>query len=318
MLHARIAFSLFALTMAMLRASPASAYVPDQRWSVTSSGTTGTSGTPITLTWSFARDGTSIPGEGASNLIGYLDRIFNVTTTGGDFTQRAWFPLFEQSFQRWSELGGLTFLYEPNDSNSVLQSSAGVRGVRGDIRLGGAFIDGQNSTLAYTWLPNSGDIVVDTGETNFYSNPANNYRALRNTIMHEVGHALGLLHIVSSSDALLMEPTIHLGVDGPQLDDVRGIHGFYGDVFEKSNNGMGNGSYQRATPLGVLSPGDELSIGSHAAGGQDVGPLETDFVSVTNNSDIDFFSFTIAAPTLLDVTLTSLGGIFNQAPEGGA
>ena len=116
---------------------------------------------------------------------------------------------------------------------------SGVLGMRGDVRIGGAFIDGASGTLAYTWLPNSGDVVIDTGETNFYSNSANNYRQLRNTIMHELGHAFGLLHIESSTDVLLMEPFISTSIDGPQLDDIRGIQGFYGDVLERSQWRLG-------------------------------------------------------------------------------
>ncbi len=318
MIKPAISIGIVAMAVLALRTAPVAAYVPDERWTVTSSGATGASGTPITLTWSFAPDGTSIPGEGASNLISYLDGLFNVTTTGSDVTQRPWFPLFGESFARWSELGGLSFLYEPSDNGTMLQSSAGVRGVRGDVRLGGAFIDGSNGTLAYTWLPNFGDVVVDTGETSFYANSASNYRALRNTIMHELGHALGLLHIESPSDALLMEPIISFGIDGPQLDDIRGIHAFYGDALEKTNNGLGNGTFQRATPLGALTTGSTLAVGSDALGSQAVGPLETDFVSIANNSDTDFFSFTVAAPTLLDVKLTPLGGVFTQGTEGGA
>jgi hypothetical protein len=190
--------------------------------------------------------------------------------------------------------------------------------VRGDVRIGGAFVDGPNSTLAYTWLPNSGDMVFDTGETNFYSNSSNGYRQLRNTIMHELGHAFGLLHIESSTDNLLMEPIINLGFDGPQLDDIRGLQGLYGDAYEKSNNGLGNGTAARAANLGVLAIGGSLDVGSDATGNQVVAATETDFVSIANNADTDFFSFTIAAPALLDATLTPLGGIFNQGVEGGA
>jgi hypothetical protein len=298
-----------------LQTAQSSAYVPDERWSITATGATGASGTPVTLTWSIAPDGTSIPGEGASNLVSYLDGLFNVTSTTV-LTQRPWFSLLRQSFERWSELSGITFNYEPNDNGSTLELSSGVRGIRGDVRLGGTFIDGSGGTLAYTWLPNSGDVVVDTGESNFYSNPANNYRALRNTMMHELGHALGLLHLESSSDSLLMEPIISVGTDGPQLDDIRGIHGFYGDALEKTNGGLGNGTYQRATPLGALSIGGTLAVGSDAAGGQAVGSLETDFVSIANDTDVDFFSFTVVAPTRIDVTLTPLGGVFRQGPEG--
>jgi hypothetical protein len=306
------------LMFVVLQALPATAYVPDDRWSVTASGATGASGTPIELTWSFAPDDTSIPGEGASNLISYFDGLFNVSTTSSDLTQRHWFTYFKQSFDRWTALGGIKFTYESHDNGSSLQTSSGVLGVRGDVRIGGAFVDGASGTLAYTWLPNSGDVVVDTGETNFYSNSSNNYRQLRNTIMHELGHAFGLLHIESSTDALLMEPTINLGFDGPQLDDVRGIQGMYGDAFEKSNGGLGNGTAARATSLGALAIGNMLDVGSDAAGSQVVGALETDFVSIANSADTDFFSFTVAAPSLLDATLTPLGGVFNQGVEGGA
>ncbi|MEX2091296.1 MAG: matrixin family metalloprotease [Pirellulales bacterium] len=301
----------------VLQVQPTTAYVPDDRWSVTASGATGTSGTPIKLTWSFAPDNTSIPSEGASNLISYFDGLFNVSTTSSDLTQRPWFTYFQQSFDRWTALGGITFTYESHDNGTSLETSSGALGVRGDVRIGGSFVDGPSGTLAYTWLPNSGDVVVDTGETNFYSNSSNNHRQLRNTIMHELGHAFGLLHLESSSDVLLMEPIINLGIDGPQLDDVRGIQGMYGDVFEKTNGGLGNGTAARAASLGALAIGRTLAVGSDALGGQSVSPLETDFISIANSADTDFFSFTVAAPSLLDATLTPLGGVFNQGVEGG-
>lgn len=293
------------------------AYVPDDPWTVTASGTVASAGKPITLTWSFAPDGTQISGEGASDLIDYFDDLFNVTTSSTNLTQRPWFPLFEQSFDRWSQLGGITFVYEPNDNGSQLQSSSGIKGVRGDVRIGGAFVDGSSGTLAYTWLPNSGDVVIDTGEANFFSNPTNNYRQLRNTIMHELGHAFGLLHVESSTEELLMEPFINTSFDGPQLDDIRGIQGLYGDVYEKSNNGLGNGTYLRATTLGSLSVGGSLSLGSDAATGQSVLANETDFVSITDDADVDFFSFTISSAATLDLLLTPQGGVFNQGVEGG-
>jgi hypothetical protein len=314
-LRAIVPFTAMMFVVSLAR--PVAAYVPDNRWSFTASGSTGASGTPATLTWSFAPDGTSIPGEGASNLISYFDGLFNVTSGGSDLTQRPWFTYFKQSFDRWTALGGITFNYESHDTGSSLQSSSGSLGVRGDVRIGGALIDGPSGTLAYTWLPNSGDMVVDTGETTFYSNSSNNYRRLRNTIMHELGHAFGLNHIESSTDAILMEPIINLGIDGPQLDDVRGIQGMYGDAFEKSNGGLGNGTAARATSLGSLAVGGTLAVGSDAIGGQAVSPTQTDFVSVANTGDVDFFSFTVAAPTRLDATLTPLGGIFSQGIEGG-
>jgi hypothetical protein len=293
-------------------------YVPDDRWTSTASGSAGDEGDPITLTWGFARDGISIPNEGSSRLISYLDGIFDVSTTAGDLSQRPWFHLFSESFARWQGLSGITFQYEPNDDNRQLESAGGVRGVRADIRIGGANIDGSSGTLAYTLLPNNGDIVFDTGETSFFSNSANNYRPLRNTLMHELGHALGLEHVESSSSALLMEPFINTAFDGPQLDDIRGIQAFYGDRLETANSGQGNQTAALATSLGSLSLGGELGIGTAALGsGQAVAAGETDFVSIANQSDIDFFSFTLPAPATLDISLTPLGGTFTQGSQNG-
>jgi hypothetical protein len=303
---------------ALLSANAAHGYVPDDRWSTTASGPTGFEGSPITLTWGFARDGVSIPGESGSNLIAMLDDIFDVTSGGSNLAQRPWFDLFEDSFNRWAALGGITFLYEPNDDGRQLESAAGVRNVRADIRIGGANIDGSGSTLAYTLLPNNGDIVIDTGEVTFFANTANNYRQFRNTLMHELGHAIGLLHVESSSSELLLEPFINSSFDGPQLDEIRGIHSLYGDALEKTNGGQGNNSAALATALGMIRSGDSLAIGADARGAsQAIGATETDFVSITDSFDSDYYSFSVSSAATLDLVLTPLGGMFTQSAENG-
>jgi hypothetical protein len=135
--------------------------------------------------------------------------------------------------------------------------------------------------------------------------------------MHELGHALGLSHVESSTSALLMEPYINGSFDGPQLDDVRGLHGLYGDAFEKSNNGQGNGAFEVAVELGDLSLVESLSIGSAAATTSQAVPASaTDFVSIANAADVDFYSFSISTAALLDVELTPWGGVFSQAAVG--
>lgn len=308
-----VATSAIVLSMSMA----AHAYVLGERWTTTASGSAGVAGDPATITWSLARNGTMIPEEGGSNLISFLDGIFNVTSGGTNYTTRPWFSLFESSFNRWSQLSGLTFTYEPNDGSAALVFSLGVLGGRGDIRIGGQNIDGPGNILAYAYPPDVGDIVIDTTESSFYSASANNYLPLRNTLMHEIGHALGLDHVESSSADLLMEPIMSMEFDGPQLDDIRGIQSFYGDPIEKTNNGVGNNVAANAFHLGSLSVGGSLTIGSHAVGGQGVVPTETDFVSIANANDLDFYSFTLSAPALLDATLTPLGGIFMHGAEGG-
>lgn len=287
------------------------AYNADDPWVTTASGL------PATITWGFAANGTPIPATGESDLVSFFDSLFGVFSPIGNLTQRPWYFIFEDAIDRWSELSGVTFVYEPADDGATLQTSPGVLGTRADIRLAGKYIDGPSAALAAAWMPDTGDVVLDTGDAAYYSNPITNYRRARNTIMHEVGHTLGLMHVVSSDASLLMEPHSGTWYEGPQLDDIRGIHHLYGDVHEKSHGGLGNGKAARATSLGSLSMDNPLSVGGDAVGDQEVSPLETDFVSIRNSTDFDFYSFVISAPGTLDVNLIPWGGSFNQAIGSG-
>lgn len=308
-----------AVVFALLGVASAAAYLPTGRWSETASGITGTQGTPITLTWSLIPDGTPIRGTGPSNLIARFDELFQVFSPPESLPQRSWFPFFDAAFQRWSQVGGIHFVYEPHDDGAEAPDAPGVLGVRGDVRIGGTYLDGPLGTLANSTLPNGGDVFLDTADTAFFGLSDGNHLQLRNVLMHELGHALGLLHIVSSTDELLMEPVLSTLIDGPQLDDIRGIHWHYGDALEKTNNGLGNNTPSTATHLGLLSPGGGLTVGTSAARGhgQFVAPHETDFVSISRSADIDVYSFSIHTPIVLDIMLSPLGGVFRQGEVGG-
>ena len=155
-------------------------------------------------------------------------------------------------------------MYEPADDGLDLGGFPGLLGVRGDIRVGGAVIDGPGGVLGSNGFPNDGDMILDTGEWTAFSNPAGDYLELRNVVMHEHGHGLGLSHVESSDAAFLMEPFFDISFDGPQLDDIRGLHRAYGDAWEKSHDGQGNNSVMNATPLGPLLSGVTLSLGRDA------------------------------------------------------
>lgn len=294
-------------------------------WLTTASGSRPDNGRPVTLTWGFVADGTSTPNldgpSGSSNLISFLDTTFGGSPLGSnpnDLTERPWFDLFQSSFDRWSELGGVNYVYEPNDNGSNLGAAAGVLGVRGDVRIGGLDIDGEGDTLAFNYLPNNGDMVIDTSEGDFYGNANNNFRAFRNTVMHELGHGLALEHVISDTDNLLMAPAIDVSIDGPQLDEVRAIHFYYGDVNEKSNGGQGNDVHTNATSLGTLDLGSQIRIGADAdVPTQRISATATDFVSVSNLNDRDYYSITTSEPGLLSVSLTPHGGVFSQSGQGG-
>jgi hypothetical protein len=292
------------------------AFVPQERWGSTATGLPTPMGRPVRLTWSVVPDGTHIQGEGGSNLIQFLDNVFGAGSGGSNLQQRPWFPLLSNSFGRWGALSGLTFIYESHDDGSDHGGANGLLNIRGDIRLSGAFIDGGSGTLAYSFFPSNGDMVLDTGDTSFFSNPTQNHLAFRNTFMHELGHGIGLDHVVSNTDRFLMEPSINISFDGPQLDDIRGAHWYYGDAFEKSNGGQGNETPALATHLGLLTNGVTRSVGVSASGDTVVEASETDFVSVANAADADYYSFDVSGPTGLNVLVTPLGGVFNQAVQG--
>ncbi len=301
----------------LLAATQVAAFVPGLRWSSTASGSTGSQGDPATLTWSFVPDGTTIPGDGPSDLISFLDANFGIGPGGSDLTQRPWFRLFEESFGRFAELGGLSYVYEPNDDGVTHGANRGILNRRGDIRIGGTFIDGSGNVLAYNGLPNNGDMALDTGDASFYRSASGDFLRMRNVIMHEHGHGFGLYHVESNNAAFLMEPFLSTAFDGPQFDDLRGYQRFYGDVYEKSNDGLGNDLASTATDLGSLLFNEPLGIGYDAGTGTRIEPDEIDFVSIDDNLDTDFYSFNVPAAGDLDVVLTPLGATYNQGPQGG-
>ena len=292
-------------------------------WTNTSSGTSSL-GSPAELTWSIVPNGTTLPrglGEPSSpsNLISFLDGIHHggASPGGSDLTQRDWFPLLEESFERWDALSGISFNYESNDDGAPLSSSnRGVLGRRGDHRISGHSIDGQTNPtfLAYNFFPNHSDMVIDTDEINRWGNPENNFIRFRNMLMHEVGHGLGLNHLISNNANFLMEPFLATQFEGPQLDDILGIHRLYGDANEE---GPGNDDYLNATSLGRFWPEQSTRVGTDAADTV-VEFSDIDFLSIDDDSDVDFFRFTLLAPGFVDLELTPVGPTYLEGPQNGS
>ena len=275
----------------------------DDRWRTTATNGSGIQrGDPITITWSIVPDGTLIPGSGGepdapSELITVFDDIYNVDANDEDpLSGRIWFPALQQGFEAWAALSGINLVYEPNDDGAAFPSisssgSPGVLGVRGDVRVSGHSIDGQSgpNTLAYNFFPDTGDMVIDTDNEDFYGNPANNFKRIRQVIAHEHGHGLGISHSCPTDNTKLMEPFINLGFDGPQEDDILAGNRGYGDVDEFP---AGNDSAGTATNLGALADGSNLSFNNR---------------SIDGNSDQDFFSFTVPANHEVSISLTPTG-----------
>jgi hypothetical protein len=156
-------------------------------------------------------------------------------------------------------------------------------------------------------------MAIDTADGAFFSDPTTNHINFRNTLMHELGHSFGLEHVASTTSNLLMEPIIDTSFDGPQLDEVRGVQFYFGDVNDKSNNKQGNGTAALATSLGTIAGGSTKSIGTSAnVPTQAISAAAMDFVSISNASDRDYYSFTVTQPSLLTSTSAPRGGVFTQ------
>jgi len=299
--------------------SASDGHLLSDRWTTTATdGPNIARGDSLTLTWGIVRDGTNVVSGGTSegsSLIATLDDNFSDSNAGTDLTQRRWFPVFDGVFQRYAALSGLNFVYEPNDNGRTLNGAfnPGSRGNVADVRIGGRSIDGQtgSNTLAFNFFPNSGDMVLDTDNTNFFDA---NDRGFRNVIAHEFGHGLGMAHLLSNSDRFLLEPFISTVFEGPQHADILALHRGYGDSFE---SGVGNDTVANATFLGDAEGFAVGLDGSLEA----VGLNDDDFVSIDGTTDTDVYSFDVTQSGSFAITLAPMGyqyDIAEQAADGNA
>lgn len=256
------------------------------RWTYTcTDGATGVIGDPITLTWSIVPDGTWADG-GSSNLYAVFDAAWGSS---------GWINKMRNAFDRWEAVIGITYI-EVSDDGASMPGSGGSVGVRGDVRIGGRSIDGPSNVLAYNYYPNGGDMVLDTDDVAFYSNPAGNYGNLKNVVCHEHGHGMGLGHVIPENCTKLME-AYQCGSSafvGPQDDDVRGGMRNYGDRLEN------NDTDSDAIDLGTIT--DTLVV-------------ET--LSIDNGTtDVDWYLVTL---TNLDIVVEvdPIGSGYMCGPEGG-
>jgi uncharacterized repeat protein (TIGR01451 family) len=255
-----------------------------KRW-----GGAGLQGQPISLTWSVVPDGTIIPAAGVpgevtapSNLRARLDAIYG--------SQAVWQPIFQQMFDTWGGLTGTTYQFV-NDDGAAFPNSTGSAS-RGDIRIGGHHLDGNFNVLAYNYFPNNGDMVIDTNDS-FYNNTGNGSLALRNVLAHEHGHGLGIDHVCPINETKLMEPFFSDNFVGIQHDDLLAGQRGYGDDRED------NDSFGTGFDLGTLGSGTV--------------PLTN--LSLDDNSDNDFFRFTVPPGKRASITVTPIGSGYLQGPQ---
>ncbi len=265
------------------------------RWTTTATdGSVPNEGTPVTLLWAYLPDGVTIPsshsGEATSPSI--LNAVFDTAFT----SPSTWKNKINNAFVRWDNILGSTYINVAYDDGASFPSSAGVVGTRADIRIGGHPIDGPSNILAYNFFPNTGDMVLDTDDYGYYSNPSNNYKALKNTVMHEHGHGMGLGHVTPLDLTKLMEAIASLSQPlGPQDDDTRGGQRLYGDWLEP------NPDVASASNLGAV-----------------VDTLVVDNLSIhKGTTDEDFYLVTMSSAGI-DIVVTPVGSTYDLGIDGGA
>ncbi len=281
-------------------------FQPAIRWESTATqpGDPGIPGTPVVLTYSFVPDGTNVPAaisqpDRPSDLFTFMDTLYG--------NRQTWQDLFHDSMRRWSEVSGITYVYEPMDDGATLVGSVGIPGSRGDVRIAGAIIDGGGGVLAYNYYPEVGDMVIDTADTYWAANLANNSRSLRNVIAHEAGHGLGMAHVCPVTTSKLMEPFVTNVFDGLRHDDIRHAHYWYGDSAEPNN------TIETATELLGLSECNKRVLGPISEPG-----VQTPFASLYSiNSELDFdwFAFTPDVTQLVTITVRPVGFSYDDSPQ---
>jgi hypothetical protein len=260
------------------------------RWSVTSYGSTGPRGNPIRLRWSFILDGTLVRDIASgqwepSNLFATLDTQFSGNTA-------LWQNQFRRAFASWSAVAGIQFVEVSDDGAPFPDSPGSADAPRGDIRIGGCEMDGPGLILAYSTLPDVGDIVIDTSDS--WYDPTTDYQRLRYVVIHEMGHSLGLHHVGPCDCTKIMEPRRCSSFDSPQDDDIRGAQRFYGDTHEV------NDSAGTATFIGSL---DELPGGR----------IRKE-ASLDRIDDIDYYRFTVGPNRRINISVGPIGSTYNVGP----
>lgn len=273
-------------------------------WFQTAGDPTIPVGEPFFLTYSFVTDGVNIPatsfdgdaGAAGSNLFATMDSEF----PGG---MEAFQDVVRLAFDQWQEVTNIRYIEVPDDgaawgTDGVLPTPTNVG--RGDIRIAMRPVDGAvgQNVLAFNRYPNNGgDMVLDSDNMAKFTDATNNFRALRNVLLHEHGHGLGIKHVMPTDNTKLMEPLLNTNFDGPQEDDIRAAMALYGDPAESNN------SADQATPLGSLAANQAAALNTNYE------------MAIERSGAEDWYKFNAPAGTQLNITVTPIGTVYDSGPQ---
>ncbi|HEX6963288.1 MAG TPA: hypothetical protein VF175_15580 [Lacipirellula sp.] len=314
-MHRLLRFGVGLVGFALFASSEVSAFDIVSRWNATQvNGGNLQRGMPTTLRWSIVPDGQSYQRSGNSNLIQFLDDGWNVPAAQRvpNFTNRPWWTVINNAYAQFGRVSGINMVYVPEQNADGMDT-----GMEGDIRIGGENIDGTpGGALADNVFPDGGDMRIDTTrEANgsvgsyFSTEPG-----LRNLIIHESGHGVGLGHadFVNNSAKAVMEGGLRTDIWGFQFDDVYALNRQYGDPREQGN---GNDALATATTLGSYGANATASFGIDALDSV-VNQFDDDWLGIDGSSDTDYLKFSVTDKTFANIRLTPVGPTYNTPQQG--
>lgn len=255
---------------------------------------------PVSLTYSFPADGVTLGGVPETENANFMNARWNeaFSDRGGE---AFWKQKFRESFDTWEAVTGNQYTQAP-DQGGAWPNTIGPHGGGdgGDIRIVSAVDDGPSGTLAFNFFPTNGDMLLDSADLERrFADPEGDFIYLRNTVMHEIGHGMGLLHSCPNDRTKLMEPFIRTNFNGPQLDDLLGMQSLYGDPLEPNNATI------------VASPPSDTGFLPDAS-------ADVFLMSVNPSFDQDFYRISVSRPSILDAGVAPRSGAVLAGPQLGA
>jgi hypothetical protein len=241
-----------------------------------------------TITWSIMPDGTTIdPSFTDPNISGTSSLVSIMNGLGYSEALAA----IERAFDRWSAASNIYF-EQVSDSGAPFNSAAATTPNTGIIRLG-AFPIANFGGGAFGYAPHpngftslEGDILLNASSTFYFDvggegDPIVPFNDFESLIVHETGHAIGLAHANSDTQAVMSNnPAIFQFINRElDADDVAGVQFLYGLAlaadFDRDNDVDGQDLAEWTTGFGSAAVADRADGDSDSDGDVDGGDFLT-------------------------------------------
>jgi len=197
-----------------------------------------------------------------------------------------------ESMEVWEEATGLD-LWEVGDSGSFTA-------IRWSDSFGEETGYDPETTLAITTRYNDGvhitqtEIILNSSKTELVNN---RYGLLKKTLIHELGHTLGLGH---SDEYAIMQPIIG-SISYPTDDDIEGLEAVYDEtIWRQESNYIPEGSSSDISSSGAMACGSVSFSGGNGGG--------------SGNPPISFL-VTLFMALIVTFNFGKMGRIFQTIPE---